>query len=93
MFNDFKEQFEKGELNTCVQLKGLEVSQRTKTEVRRLAISNLDSFEISDIHDLQNTDTTDVGHKDTPKSKGGSNFGDNLFIQDQDWNRSEQDNH
>ena len=28
-----------------------------------------------------------------PKSKGGSNFGDNLFIQDQDWNRSEQDNH
>ena len=93
MFNDFKEQFESGKLNTCVQLKGLEVSQQTKTEVRRLAIANLDSFEISDIHDLQNTDTTDVGHKDTPKSKGGSNFGDNLFIQDQDWNRSEQDNH
>ena len=76
-----------------VKVRGKDVSPLMKTEVRRLAVANSDSFDLKDIFALQDKDKTDIGHKDVPKSKGGSNTIENLFVQDSSWNRSEQDNH
>ena len=107
IWGTFQKQFDNGELNHAVSLKGKDVKQSVKDEVRRIAVSKLDTdvksekavskldgnFTLDDIFALQDKDKTDIGHKDVPKSKGGSNKVGNLFVQDSSWNRSEQDNH
>jgi hypothetical protein len=94
IWGTFQKQFDNGELNHAVSLKGKDVKQSVKDEVRRIAVSKLDgNFTLDDIFALQDKDKTDIGHKDVPKSKGGSNKVGNLFVQDSSWNRSEQDNH
>ena len=93
IWSDFLEEYESDNLHHAVQLRGKDVSSAMKTEVRRLAVANSDSFDLEDIFTLQDKDKTDIGHKDVPKSKGGSNTVENLFVQDRNWNRSEQDNH
>jgi hypothetical protein len=93
MWSDFSEEYNSDNLHHAVQVRGKDVSPLMKTEVRRLAVANSDSFDLEDIFALQDKDKTDIGHKDVPKSKGGSNTLENLFVQDSSWNRSEQDNH
>ena len=94
IWGTFQKQFDNGELNHAVSLRGKDVKQSVKDEVRRIAVSKLDgNFTLDDIFALQDKDKTDIGHKDVPKSKGGSNKVGNLFVQDSSWNRSEQDNH
>lgn len=93
MWNDFLRDYDADNLHHAVQVRGKDVSIRMKDEVRRLAVANSDSFDLEDIFALQDKDKTDIGHKDVPKSKGGSNTLENLFVQDSSWNRSEQDNH
>ncbi len=93
MWNDFMKDYDADNLNHAVQVRGKDVSTRMKSEVRKLAVANSDSFDMEDIFALQDKDKTDIGHKDVPKSKGGSNTVENLFVQETNWNRSEQDNH
>lgn len=94
IWETFQTQFDNGELNHAVSLRGKDVKQSVKDEVRRIAISNLESdFTLDDIFTLQDKDKTDIGHDKVPQSKGGSNQAGNLIVQDMSENRSQQDNH
>ena len=94
IWGTFQTQFDEGELNHAVSLRGKDVKQSVKDEVRRIAVSNLEGdFTLEDIFALQDKDTTDIGHDKVPQSKGGSNSVGNLIVQDMSENRSQQDNH
>ena len=43
IWNDFIDDFELGQLNHCVSLRGKDVSESVKEEVRRIEVANLDS--------------------------------------------------
>ena len=94
MWVDFDDDYENGLLNHAVSLRGKDVSNSVKEEVRRLAVANLNgNFTLDDIFAISDKDTTDIGHDKVPQSKGGSNHISNLKVQDRTENRSQQDNH
>lgn len=94
IWNDFIDDFELGQLNHCVSLRGKDVSESVKEEVRRIEVANLDSdLGLEGMFALQDKDKTDIGHDKVPQSKGGSNQVGNLIVQDRTENRSQQDNH
>ncbi len=94
IWETFQTQFDNGELTHAVSLRGKNVKQSVKDEVRRIAIANLDGdFGLEDIFALSDKDKTDIGHDRVPQSKGGSNKVGNLTVQDRTENRSQQDNH
>jgi len=76
-------------LKGVVKKKGEDVSQSQKSRIRAqaaLAAGN-------DVNSMINAVRGDIGHMNTPKSKGGNSSDANLGVQNVNENRRQQDNH
>lgn len=93
IWDDFMEDFKSGKLVAMVTKQGGKVTTKMKDEVARADVIDLDTYDPSEMMAMLDTDKNDIGHKHTPKAKGGKPTIDNLFVQEKSWNRSEQDNH